>query len=154
MQKKILTIFIKGNPMQKPEITLENMPSEKIQRLPKDEIQNLMEEERQYNNSRPQKRFYFAVEGAKTKNGGSVKASSEIKIGQLKVAVVGDEVIYPDGTISLIKNGCSEAGLYDGKSLAIVGSCLENGDEIIETLQDGGCIRLFDDEPLPKGFLV
>ncbi|WP_171334548.1 PAAR domain-containing protein [Acinetobacter stercoris] len=139
--------------MQKPEKFLKDLSVEDMKMLSQQEIDQMFETESQYFNSLSQTRYYFAVDGAKTKNGGIVHTTSQVKIGGISVACVGDEVVYPDDTTSKIKNGCGDASVYDGRSLAIVGSQLENGDEIIETLQDGACIRIFEGQTPPKGFL-
>lgn len=140
--------------MQKPVKFLKDLSVEEMNIMSQQEIDQILEAENQYLNSLPQTRYYFAVEGAKTRNGGTVKANSKVKIAGACVAVVGDEVVYQDGEISKIKNGCGDISLLDGVSLAIVGSQLDNDDEIIETPQNGVCIRIFEGQTLPKGFLA
>lgn len=106
-------------------------------------------------NKQKHKKFFAATDGSKTKNGGLVRAmiNQNIKAQGHLLAVVGDEVIYEDGTISKIISGAGEAGSIEGYDIALVGSRLENGDEIIESLQSVFEYRLYADRGIPQGFL-
>ncbi|WP_338638726.1 PAAR domain-containing protein [Burkholderia pyrrocinia] len=77
----------------------------------------------------------FATIGALTERGGRVTAAtSGMTLAGLEVARVGDVVTYDDGSEATIIDGagnCHSAG----KSFALVGSRLSNGDRIIETLR-------------------
>ncbi|MBN7124535.1 hypothetical protein BSU01_22950 [Erwinia billingiae] len=87
--------------------------------------------------------YRIAVEGALTQRGGVVRAAwngSEIALedGQkVNVALEGDEVVYPDGTSARIVTGSGAKFQKGGKSIALVGSRLSNGDVIISTPQAG-----------------
>lgn len=96
----------------------------------------------------------MAVHGAKSQNSGLVNASSNNgKIKGLSIARVGDEFIYADGTTSKIISGAGTACVVEGLSVALVGSRLENGDEIIESPNTTIAIRIYKDQPLPQNFL-
>lgn len=81
----------------------------------------------------------LATEGSQTRLGGKIsRGSSELtltlKSGEkVSAAVIGDQVEYPDGRIAHIATGAGKS--YS--DLALVGSRLDNGDEIINTPQDG-----------------
>lgn len=62
-------------------------------------------------------------------------------------------MIYADGLSSKIITGAGVACVIDGTSAALVGSRMENGDEIIEYQNTSVAIRLFKDQPIPKNFL-
>ncbi|MGR6844787.1 PAAR domain-containing protein [Acinetobacter baumannii] len=106
-------------------------------------------------NNKPHVIYYVAVHGAKTQNDGLVNASStNTKIKGLSIARVGDEVIYGDGTTSKIISGAGTACVVEGLPVALVGSRLENGDEIIDSPNTSVAIRIYKDQPKPKNFLV
>lgn len=69
------------------------------------------------------------------------------------IAAVGDEAIYQDGSRSKIISGAGEEGKIEGFEVALVGSRLENGDEIIESLQSSFVFRLYADRAIPEDFL-
>ncbi|WP_151715668.1 PAAR domain-containing protein [Acinetobacter sp. TUM15071] len=120
-----------------------------------EEIQERIAAEQEFMNKQKHKKFFFATHGSKTKNGGLVRATINQKIkaqGHL-LAVVGDEAIYEDGTTSKIISGAGEVGSIEGYDIALVGSRLENGDEIIESLQSVFEYRLYADREIPQGFL-
>lgn len=83
--------------------------------------------------------YRLATEGSSTRDGGVIrKASSGLKIRldsgeEVRVACAGDLVEYADGSSSAIR---SESG-EEGGQVAVVGSRLANGDEIIDTPQGG-----------------
>lgn len=106
-------------------------------------------------NKQPHKKYLAATHGSKTKNGGLVHATlnKKVQVQGHNIAVVGDEVIYEDGTTSKIISGTGEAGSIEGYNIALVGSRLENGDEIVESLQSAVEYRLYADRAIPKGFL-
>ncbi|MDY7576736.1 XRE family transcriptional regulator [Herbaspirillum sp. RTI4] len=102
--------------------------------------------------SRPIKAVYaLATVGSKTLRGGEVVTSStEMKIGGMSVARVGDLIRYPNGRESAIISGAGYAAVYEGKPLAIVGSHIENGDVIESSPQnDAKIIEYADDEATP-----
>lgn len=45
---------------------------------------------------------------------------------------------YPDGSSARIITSAGFAGMYQGRGIALVGSLLDNGDEIISTPQQHG----------------
>jgi hypothetical protein len=106
--------------------------------------------------------FYrIAVEGSLTRDGGILKTATattkvEISNGQkLRVAQTLDTVVYPDGTAAAIISGAGDAGHNGrGQSVALVGSRLSNGDEIISTPQGTTILVLRLGIPAAKGFLV
>lgn len=80
-----------------------------------------------------------ATEGSRSQLGGEIrKGSLDMQINlpsgeTVNVAIVGDEVHYPDGSTTRIVTGAGEHFF----NAALVGSRLENGDEIVDTPQDG-----------------
>ncbi|RZG72719.1 hypothetical protein EXU29_09465 [Acinetobacter wuhouensis] len=133
---------------------LHQKPIEQIKKMSQEDIEQTIKAEQLYLDNKPQTIYPLAVNGAKSKNGGLVKASTDkVKFDGLAVARAGDNVIYADGTTSKIISGSGKACLVEGISVALVGSRLENGDEIIESPNKAVGIRLFKYEPLPEGFL-
>lgn len=134
---------------------LHQLSQDEISKLSVDEIQKRITDEQEFMNKQPHKKFFVATHGSKTKNGGLIRATFNQKIkaqGHL-IAVVGDEAIYEDGTTSKIISGAGEAGAIEGRDIALVGSRLENGDEIVESLQSVFEYRLYADREIPQGFL-
>lgn len=135
-------------------IFLQDLPIEQLEKLSKNDIQKISSAEKLYWNNKPHVIYYVAVHGAKTQNDGLVNVSStNMKIKGLSIARVGDEVIYADGTTSKIISGAGTACIVDGSPVALVGSRLENGDEIIESPNTTIAIRIYKDQPLPQNFL-
>ncbi|WP_211468288.1 PAAR domain-containing protein [Collimonas silvisoli] len=95
--------------------------------------------------------YALATVGSKTARGGEVATSSaEMRVGGMKVALMGDLVRYPDGRESPIVSGAGYASVYEGKPLAIVGSHVENGDVIESSSQNAAkIIQYADDEAIP-----
>ena len=134
---------------------LYQLSQDAVSKLSIDEIQQRIAAEQEFMNKQPHKKFFVATHGSKTKNGGLIRATLNQKIkaqGHL-IAVVGDEAIYEDGTTSKIISGAGEAGAIEGRDIALVGSRLENGDEIVESLQSVFEYRLYADREIPQGFL-
>lgn len=135
-------------------IFLQDLPIEQLEKLSKNDIQKISNAEQLYWNNKPHIIYYVAVHGAKTQNDGLVNVSStNTKIKGLSIARVGDEVIYADGTTSKIISGAGTACIVDGSPVALVGSRLENGDEIIESPNNTIAIRIYKDQALPQNFL-
>lgn len=94
--------------------------------------------------------YRVATEGSQTRNGGVIQHATtplEFKLDngqQVRAAQKGDYVVYADGSTAQIVTGAG-AGTSD---LALVGSRLNNGDEIINTPQ-GACLLLAR-EGVPK----
>ncbi|KZQ40122.1 hypothetical protein A3N57_20535 [Enterobacter cloacae subsp. dissolvens] len=99
--------------------------------------------------------FLFAVVGSITRNGGVIRnASAGSSTGGYKMARVGDKVVYTDGSEATIVSGAGVARLMQGASAALVGSMLDNGDEIISTPQSSGRLVFREGDTFPKGFLT
>lgn len=103
--------------------------------------------------------YRIAVDGTLTHRGGVVRAAwngSEIapEDGQkVSVALEGDEVVYPDGTTARIVTGSGAKFQKGGKSIALVGSRLSNGDVIISTPQAGCTLNELKGLPMDADFL-
>lgn len=138
-----------------PKLFLSQLSQDEILKLTTDEIIERQQAEQDFMNKKPHKKFLAATDGSKTKNGGLVRASlnKRVKAEGYFLASVGDEVIYEDGTTSKIISGAGEEGTIEGFEVAVVGSRLENGDEIIDSLQSAFEFRLYHDREIPKGFL-
>lgn len=99
--------------------------------------------------------FRIATVGSLTRSGGILqKASGESTAGGLQVARVGDKVVYPDGSEATIISGAGVARVLQGASAALVGSMLDNGDEIISTPQSNNRLVFREGDELPNGFLI
>lgn len=133
---------------------LNELPLEQLQKLSEEDITQTIEAEQLYFQHKPHSVYYLAVNGAKTRNGGLVRAINDnCKIAGIAIACVGDVAIYVDGTTSKIISGAGQACVIESKSVALVGSRLENGDEIIDSPNHSHAIRLFKDKPIPEDFL-
>lgn len=104
--------------------------------------------------TRPVKAIHdFATLGSKTRMGGEiVTASTGMEINDHRIACVGDLVRYPDGKESEIVSGAGIAAAFDGRPLAIVGSATDNGDTVINSLQNEAQVVVYIDDSIP-GFL-
>lgn len=100
-------------------------------------------------------RYAVATLGSRTKQGGTVQTASTGMFcgGDHRIARVGDEVRYPDGTVAHITSGAGFAAIFDGKPLAIVGSHISNGDEIMESLNNDFQITIREGMPAVPGLL-
>jgi hypothetical protein len=122
-----------------------------------EEARTLIEKQSAFNLANPVTTAYLiATEGSLTRNGGKVFSKyngQQITLNDgtlLNVSRVGDEVHYPDGTTAKIITG---AGNTPGESIALVGSSLDNGDEIISCPQNAGRRVVRAGETLPANFL-
>ncbi|CAI8951681.1 MULTISPECIES: hypothetical protein [Pseudomonas] len=85
--------------------------------------------------------YRIATEGSQTRDGGVIKQGVAhleftLESGQkVRAAQKGDYVVYADGRTAQIVTGAGQGN----SDVALVGSRLCNGDEIINTLQ-GGCL--------------
>lgn len=88
--------------------------------------------------------------------GGEIRAvfSESATVGGYFIAQVGDKVVYPDGSEAMIISGTGVAHMVDGIPVAIVGSELDNGDEIVSTPQGSRLFCLREGDARPEGFLV
>jgi len=135
-------------------IFLENLSLEQLEKLSENDIQQILKAEKVYWETKPFTKYYVAVNGAKTKDGGLIRASGySVKFKGISVAVVGDEAIYADGTTAKIITGAGEVLSIDKQSVALIGSRLDNNDEIIDSPNISICLRIYHDQPRPLGFL-
>lgn len=99
--------------------------------------------------------FRIATVGSLTRHGGILqKASGKCTAGGFQVARVGDKVVYADGSEATIISGAGAARVMQGASAALVGSMLDNGDEIISTPQSTNRLVFREGDELPNGFLT
>lgn len=99
--------------------------------------------------------FRIATVGSLTRNGGVLrKASGKNTAGGFQVARVGDKIVYADGSEATIISGAGKARVMQGASAALVGSMLDNGDEIISTPQSSNRLVFREGDSLPEGFLI
>ncbi|MFW1745433.1 hypothetical protein ACG9XW_04290 [Acinetobacter guillouiae] len=96
--------------MTKPNF-LHELPIEQLKQMSQEDIKQTIKAEQLYFRHRPKKIYYLAVNRAKSKKGGLVKAS------------------------------------------ALVGSYLENGDEIVDSPNNSVAINIFIGDKAPEGFL-
>ncbi|WP_275629289.1 PAAR domain-containing protein [Pseudomonas sp. 273] len=100
--------------------------------------------------------YRAATEGSLTRQGGMVQASHNewtVDVGEehpLRVARVGDKVVYPDGSHAEILTGSGK----ENRDVALVGSHLSNGDEIISTRQESLLMIRRQGVSLPTDFLT
>ena len=94
--------------------------------------------------------YRVAAEGSQTRNGGVIKKTTSqmaFKLAdgsQVRAAHKGDCAVYADGTTARIVTCAGEANSH----IALVGSTLSNGDEIINTPQ--GSVLLIAREGVQK----
>ena len=98
-------------------------------------------------------RYPIATESSTTEHGGKVFASSGVTTTGGRIAVVGDIVRYPDGREARIISGSGEACVYLGRSMAVVGSELDNGDRINGPMHSGMTVVQHADADPIKGLL-
>lgn len=134
---------------------LHELSIEQREKMSQEDLEQTIKAEQLYFQNRQKKIYCFAVNGSKTKNDGLVNASAtQHTIDGLAIARVGDEVIYADGTTSKIISGAGTACIVDGLSVAVVGSRLENGDEIVDSPNNAVAINIFKGDDALQGFLV
>lgn len=99
--------------------------------------------------------YRFATEGSQTRDGGVVQqATSPLEFTlesgrKVRAAQKGDYVLYADRRTAQIVTGAGQ----ENSDVALVGSRLCNGDEIINTLQ-GGCLLVGrEGVPMAEDFL-
>lgn len=134
---------------------LHELPEEQLKKLSQDDIQKIHQAEQLYWNDKPYTKFYAVFNGAKTRDGGLIRASTDTyKVKGISLALVGDEAIYADGSTTKIISGAGSAITVHDRSAALVGSPLENGDEIIDSPITSHVLRLYHDAALPKDFMI
>ena len=150
----IIVLKIRSGNIMTNSISLQHLSIQQLEKLSENNILQISNAEQLYWNNKLHTTYHVAVHGAKSQNGGLVNVSSNSgKIDGLSIARVGDEVIYADGTTSKIISGAGTACAIEGSPVALVGSLLENGDEIIESPNTTIAIRIYKDQPKPKNFL-
>ena len=83
----------------------------------------------------------IATEGSITRRGGivaPVERESKLLLDNgryASIATAGDIVTYPDGSTATIATSAGATSMCNGAGIALVGSVLNNGDEIISTPQ-------------------
>ena len=138
-------IKIIGSSMTSPTF-LHQLPEEQLKKLSQNDIQKIQQAEQLYWDHKPYTKFYAAFNGAKTKKGGLIRASTDTyKVKGISLALVGDEAIYADGSTAKIISGAGSAITVHDRSAALVGSPLENGDEIIDSPITSHILRLYHD---------
>lgn len=99
--------------------------------------------------------FRFAVGGSVTRDGGVLcNVSRGSSVGDYRMARVGDKVVYADGSEATVISGAGGARIMQGASAALVGSILDNGDEIISIQQSVSRLIFPEGDTFPKGFLT
>ena len=105
-----------------------------------EEVLAIVNEKQAYAKAHPPIAVYrVAAEGSQTRNGGVIqhaRSPMEFKLDngqQVRAAQKGDYVVYADGSEAQIVTASGEEHFH----LALVGSHLNNGDEIINTPQVG-----------------
>lgn len=99
--------------------------------------------------------FRIATFASLTRNGGVLpKASGNSTAGGLQVARVGDKVVYANGSEATIISGAGRARVMQGASAALVGSMLDNVDEIISTPQSSNTFMFREGDTLAERFLT
>lgn len=99
--------------------------------------------------------YRVATEGSQTRNGGTIQqVSSSLTFTldngwKVRAAQKGDEVVYADGSTARIITGAGK----NNSDIALVGSRLSNGDEIINTLQRRFMIIVREGVPMAEDFL-
>lgn len=133
---------------------LHELSKEQFKKLSQDDIQKIYSAEQFYWENKPYTAYHFAFNGSKTKNGGYIRASNDsLRIKGISLALIGDDVIYADGATAKIISGKGKAFEIDGRSAALVGSLLENSDQIIDTPETSLVFRLYHDQIVPNDFL-
>lgn len=93
--------------------------------------------------------FRIATVGSLSRNGGIIQ-----KVSGNSTARVGDKVVYADGSEATIISGAGKVRVMQGASAALVGSMLDNGDEIISTSQSSNTFVFREGHTLPEGSLT
>jgi len=99
--------------------------------------------------------YRVATEGSQTRNGATIQqVSSSLTFTldngwKVRAARKGDQVVYADGSTARIVTAAGAAN----SNIALVGSRLSNGDEIINTLQRRFLIIVREGVPMAEDFL-
>jgi uncharacterized Zn-binding protein involved in type VI secretion len=100
-------------------------------------------------------RYALATIGSRTDRGGEVVASrADIGDDEFRLACVGDRVRYADGSESVITSGAGHASTIGSSPVALVGSHIANGDQIVASLHSIGEIVVRAGDAPIAGLLV
>ncbi|WP_181012924.1 hypothetical protein [Citrobacter amalonaticus] len=130
-----------------------------------EEVRALIDEQEDYARNHPVTAIYrIAVAGCLTRLGGTAKEFSSdpnegykihLENGEwASVLTVGSIITYADGSTARIVSGAGFLYESEGKGVALVGSMLDNGDEVISTPQSGSMLTVREGIPLLDDFLV
>jgi len=121
-----------------------------------DEVMAIIRQQQVYAETHPPRAiFRVATEGSQTRDGGVIQQAAApltftLDSGQkVTAAQKGDYVVYADGGTAQIVTGAGKGNSH----LALVGSRLCNGDEIINTAQGGYLYVAREGVPMAKDFL-
>ena len=121
-----------------------------------DEVMAIIHQQQVYAEEHPPRAIYrVATEGSQTRDGGVIQQAGAplaftLDSGQkVNAAQKGDYVVYADGAKAQIVTGAGQ----ENSHLALVGSRLCNGDEIINTLQDGFSFVMREGVSMAEDFL-
>lgn len=126
-----------------------------------DDARAVIAEQEAFKRNHPVTAIYrIATAGSLTRLGGMVKEAHHNSKIQLKngtkasIALKGDIVEYSDGTTAHIVTSSGKSKTYNGIGIAVVGSKLDNGDEIISTPQESVVFAVYKDVPVAEDFLA
>lgn len=115
-----------------------------------------VKQQQDYIDAHPSVAIYrLATQGSQTRNGGVIEQTTSAMVITLpnglevRAAQKGDHAVYPDGTKAQIVT----ASGHDFDHIALVGSCLSNGDQIINTPQDAAVLVERKGVPMAEDFL-
>lgn len=129
------------------------------------EARELIEEQKAFCRSHPVTAIYrLAVAGCLTRRGGTgdefnapPEEGHKIRLESglwVSILTEGCTVTYPDGSTARIVSSAGSQHSYEGRGIALVGSLLDNGDEIISTPQNIGVIIGREGVPDKDDFLA
>lgn len=121
-----------------------------------EDVLRVIEQQQAYAKAHPPTAIYrVATEGSQTRNGGVIQRATSpweftLDNGQrVRGAQKGDYVVYADGSTAQIETASGQGNSH----VALVGSVLSNGDEIINTPQGGLLFLAREGVPLAEDFL-
>ncbi|MDR0806494.1 MAG: hypothetical protein LBN41_07120 [Enterobacteriaceae bacterium] len=97
---------------------------------------------------------FYAVNGAKTKQGGTLfAANSSVTCNNNNLGLEGDSIFYPDGSSAVIERDESTLLEVEGHFVAAVGTRLSNGDIISLANQESMALITLNDGQQTCGYL-
>ena len=121
-----------------------------------EQARTVVREQRAFIDAHPATAIYrCATEGSQTRMGGVIQRGTvpyEIALENgrsVRIAYKGDDVLYADGCVAQIVTGAGRAS----SDVALVGSLISNGDEIINTPQSSCVLVLREGLPMAEDFL-